>query len=252
MSTDLSRISQYCSKLLDVALFEDVCINGLQVEGTRPISLIAGAVSPSLFVIEEAAKRGAELLLTHHGLFLKNAGVAISGTLSKRVRALFRNDMHLLSYHLPLDAHQEIGNTWPILKQLGCYSLEPFGKYQNRQIGVKGLCSPIPQEKLFERLQQLFRAPGVVFGRKKESIQSLAFVSGGGHRLLSEALDQKIDCFITGTVDESIWSQAMEGGISVMAFGHYATEKAGVQLLGEHLTKEFHIPYIFIEEANPF
>ena len=243
---------QYVSEILDASSFDDVCINGLQVEGTRPIAAIATAVSPSLFVINEAEKYGAELLLTHHALFLKSPGVPLSGNLSRRVRSLYRADMHLLSYHLPLDAHQELGNAWPVLRDLGYTSLEPFGKYLNKAIGVRGISLPTSQRGLFERLQNYFGTPGVLFGENaSKEVRSIAFVSGGGHRFLSEAIHQKIDCFITGTVDEAVWSLAREEGVCVMAFGHYATEKKGVQLLGEHLKQKFGVEHIFIQEKNP-
>ena len=248
----ISTLCKYISERLDVASFDDICINGLQVEGTRPISFVATAVSPSLFAIEEAAKLGAELLLTHHGLFLKNTGIALCGSMSKRVRSLYRADMHLLSYHLPLDAHKELGNAWPILQELGCTALEPFGKFQNSLVGVQGFCQKISQEKLFEWLQKKFGSQGVTFGSAKKSIQSIAFVSGGGHRLLQEALNKKVDCYITGTTDENIWSLAREEDICVMAFGHYATEKTGIQLLGDAVKKQFQIELRFIQEENPF
>ena len=252
MRVDVFSVCKHLSEFLDVPSFDDVCINGLQVEGTRGISLIATAVSPSLFAIEAAAKHGAELLLTHHGLFLKNSGTPLSGNFSKRVRSLYKEDIHLLSYHAPLDAHPEVGNCWPILKEVGCTSLEPFGRFLNNFVGVKGICPPIAQKELFEKLQQIFGAPGVMFGRAKKSIQSIGFVSGGGHRLLGEAIAQKVDCFITGTTDEQVWSLAQEEDISVMAFGHYATEKKGIQLLGEHLSKQFQVAHTFILEKNPF
>ena len=249
---DVFTLSKYLAELLDVALFEDVYINGLQVEGTRAISRIATAVSPSLFAIDEAARGGAEILLTHHALFLKKVGVPLSASLSKRVRSLYGADMHLLSFHLPLDAHREVGNNWPVLQELGCTTLEPFGKYSGMLLGAKGLCTPYPTEKLFSELQRYFGSPGVLFGAKKDTISSLAFVSGRAHSLLQDAIDQKIDCFITGTADESTWSLAQEGGVCVMAFGHYATEKKGVQLLGEHLARKFHVEHFFVSEKNPF
>lgn len=252
MSVDLPTLCQYLYQLLDVGSFEDVCINGLQVEGTKVIHSIATAVSPTLFAIEEAKRVGAELLLTHHGLFWKNAGVPLSASLSKRIRSLYGADIHLLSFHLPLDAHREVGNNWPVLQELGCTSLKPFGKYAGVQIGAQGECAPCAAGDLFKKLQGYFGRPGVLFGAQKDTLRSIAFVSGGAHSLLKEAIDQRIDCFITGTVDESTWSLAQEANVCVMAFGHYATEKKGVQLLGMHLSDHFKIKHSFIQEENPF
>jgi dinuclear metal center YbgI/SA1388 family protein len=253
MVVSVEVLCQYIGKLLDVGSFDDICLNGLQVEGTRPISSFATAVTPSLFAIEEAKREKCELLLTHHGYFLKNMNCCLTGILGNRVRALIQNDLHLLSYHLPLDAHEEFGNAWPVFKELQCRALSPFGKISQKYFGVKGEISPISVQDLYSTLSTIFKNSGTFFGRKGDEIlQSLAFLPGGGHRFLREAIESGVDCFITGTVDESTWHEAIEAGICVMVFGHSCTERRGIQLLGEHLAKTFSLSHFSIVENNPY
>ncbi len=256
MSSDIYSIGQYLSQLLetDSFSFDDAIINGLQVEGNRPIHRIATVVTPSLFAIEEAWRQNADLLLAHHGLFLKREFCGIRRSLRKRVGQLIQSGMHLLAYHLPVDAHREFGNAWPIAKELGWTALQPFGLVGSRAIGVRGhLAEPLPGQEFFALMQQFWGREGVyVSNIASREVRTCAFVSGGGHKFLKEAIDSKVDCFITGSVDEYCWHLAREEGVHFMSFGHYATEKTGVQLLGKHLSERLDCEYFFIEEDNPF
>jgi len=254
MSSDIFSFGQYLAQLLEVNSFDDVIVNGLQVEGVRPIQRIASVVTPSVYAIEEAWRKETDLLLSHHGLFLKRDFCGVRKSLRKRVGQLIQSGMHLLSYHLPLDAHKEFGNAWPVARELGWTALQPFGTCGSRAIGVRGhLTEPMAGQDFFSVLQQYWGREGVYVSKSPtKEISSCAFVSGGGHRFLKEAIEARVDCFITGSVDEFCWHVAREEGIHFMAFGHYATEKKGVTLLGEHLAGRIGCDHIFIEEENPF
>jgi dinuclear metal center YbgI/SA1388 family protein len=254
MPVDMYSISQYLAQLLDIDAFDDLIPNGIQVEGTRKIQRMACAVTASQCAVDEAVKNGADLLLVHHGLLFKHECICIQGVLRNRLAPFFQSGLHLLAYHLPLDAHVEFGNTWPLARRIGLEQLEPFGRCHGKMIGVRGkFAVPLSGKKLYAILRDQWEKEGVYLGNdSSKEINTCAFVSGQGHKFLQEALDAGVDCFITGTVDDRTWHLVNETGIQFMAFGHYATERLGIQLLGQHLANYFGIEYFCIEEENPF
>ena len=254
MSIDMYSISHYLAQLLDVSSFDDIVPNGLQIEGTREIRRIACAVTASLYAIDEACRKEADILLVHHGLFFKQGISTLQGVLRRRVAHLMGSGIHLLAYHLPLDAHIEVGNAWPQAQRFGMTDLKPFGEYSGKMIGVRGtFANPTSGKKLYNALQNHWGTRGLYLGNDDtKEVRTCAFVSGNGHRFLQEALDAKVDCFINGTVDDRTWHVVRESEIQFMAFGHFITEKSGVQLLGQHLAERYGLEHFFIDEQNPF
>lgn len=252
MACQLKIFSHYIDTILKPSLYQDVSINGIQVEGKNNIKHIATTVTASVASIKKAIKMKADLLIVHHGLFLKGKDVQISRSLKEMLKLLLAHDISLLAYHLPLDAHEELGNNWPAAKALHWFDLEPFGLYQGMPIGVKGRVKPIERAKLQKELETFYDHPAQVVFAGPKVINSVALVSGGAHKLLADAAREEIDCLITGTTDEPVWHIAHEEKVNFMALGHAATEKIGVQLLGEHLAEEFSLTHRFIDEDNPF
>jgi dinuclear metal center YbgI/SA1388 family protein len=252
MPTQLKTFSQYIDSILQPGSFQDVCINGIQVEGKKKILHLAVAVTASLHTIKKAKTIKADCLLVHHGLFLKGKDTVIQGSLKEMLAILLSSNISLLAYHLPLDAHQELGNNWPAAKMLGWTDLEPFGNFQGMKIGVKGTCAPTSQEQFKKQLEKFYHhTAAAVFGGSK-TIRSCALISGGAHKSISEAVLDEVDCFITGTTDEPIWHIAHQDKMNFFALGHAATETIGVQLLGQHLAEQFDIKVTYIHENNPF
>ncbi len=248
----LQDLSQYLQQLLSPADFADYCPNGLQVEGKGEIKKIAFAVSASLAVIEEAVKRQADALIVHHGIFWNKDPHVVIGTRKEKLARLLQNGISLLAYHLPLDAHQKLGNNWKAAFDLGLEDLNPFALSGKIAIGVKGKTGPISTEAFQKKLESYYGHPAhVALGGKKE-IRSAAIISGGAHRYIDEAADENLDCFITGSFDEPIWDIAHERKINFFALGHYSTERVGVIALMTHLHKQFNIPGEFIDLFNPF
>jgi dinuclear metal center YbgI/SA1388 family protein len=244
-------IVDYLANLLAVSSFNDVIINGLQVEGDKNITTIATAVTPTYYVIQEAERRGADLLLTHHGLLLRNGPGIIQGVLRNRLSLLLSSKMHLLSYHLPLDASELYGNAYPVAKKLAWKNLSGFGDVYGKKVGVQGeLPSKLSSNQLHDACKKLWGKEGTVLGAN-EAISKVAFVSGSAHKMVHEAIAEGIDCLITGTVDDSTWEIVRENSIVVMAFGHYRTEEIGIQLLGEHVAQTFDLKTFFLQETNP-
>lgn len=247
MGCDLKSFCAYCDELLQPSLFQDMAVNGLQVEGKREIKRICTAVSASVHVIEQAVKMQADLLLTHHGLFLKGRDAVVRRALRDKLKLLLQNDMSLVSYHLPLDGHELFGNNWPAARALGWTNLESFSG-----VGVKGRVPSMPRADFQKTLEKLYGQKAQVVEGGKEIISRVALISGGAYKWIDAAVDAGVDCFVTGNVDEPAWHMAKEGKINFYALGHAATEKIGVQLLGEHLSERFGVEHVFVDEENPF
>ncbi|MBS0634612.1 MAG: Nif3-like dinuclear metal center hexameric protein [Verrucomicrobia bacterium] len=252
MPTQLKTFSHYIDTILHTSAFQDVCINGMQVEGKKKIQHLAVAVTASLHAIKRAKAIKADALLVHHGLFLKGKDVVIQNSLKEMLALLLGSDISLFAYHLPLDAHQELGNNWPAAKMLGWTDLEPFGYYQGMPIGVKGTCPPTSQEKFKKTLEKFYHREAISVLAGPKTIRSCALISGGAHKSLQEAVQNEVDCFITGTTDEPVWHIAHQDKINFFALGHAATETVGVQLLGQHLADHFDLRLSYIHENNPF
>ena len=252
MTMNHVTLSHYLNDLLEVQRFDDVAYNGLQFEGTRPIKKMIGAVTASLAVLEEAADLQADCLLVHHGLFLKGLVHEIHGTLRKKIDLLCRSGIHLFAYHLPLDAHVEFGNAWPVARKLNWTNLEPFGTYKETSIGVQGTCAEQSVEALHASLQKIWKSAGVVVKASDKPVTKAALITGSGHRFFQEAITAGVDCFITGTADEPMWHMAREEKVHYLSFGHAATETTGVELLGKHLAEKFGLEFQFLPEKNPF
>jgi dinuclear metal center YbgI/SA1388 family protein len=248
----LSDLQAYLHELLQCSTISDYCHNGIQVEGTEKIESIATAVSADLATIQAAAALGVQALIVHHGLFWQRDSHVISGVKREKIRLLLEHNISLLAYHLPLDKHQELGNNWRAAKELGWTDLQPFGFTNGQAIGVKGQIGPISREALQKKLEKYYRhSAQCVFGGK-EKVHSIALISGGAHKSLSDAIEQGVDCFLTGTVDEPIWHQAKEGRINFFALGHSATERIGPKALGNHLEQKYQLSHQFIDSENPF
>lgn len=248
----LTSLVRYIDDLLLPKNFSDGCVNGIQVQGKKHVAHIATSVTASEAVIRKAASLNADCLLVHHGLFLKGKDVIVAGSLKPKLAFLLAGDMSLLGYHLPLDAHHELGNNWPAAKALGISELEPFGTHQGMMIGVKGVMKPTPREEFKKKLEKFYgRKADSALGGKK-IIRTCGIISGGAHKWIHEAIQDELDCFVTGTSDEPIWHAAFEDKINFFALGHSATERLGVQLLGGHLAEQFDLIHTNIIDNNPF
>jgi len=248
----LQEICHYLDRLLCVSDFKDYGPNGLQVQGNQSVKKIGTAVSASLETLEQAANEGVDCLIVHHGIFWDRDALPIVGTKKQKIDLLIQNNLSLLAYHLPLDAHEEYGNNWRVGKDLGWSSLEPFGESNGAYLGVRGVLNSVHRDQLVTDLSDYYGHDCQLVAGGPETIDTVACVSGGAHRLLLSAAKEGIDCFITGTVDEPVWHWGYEEKINFMAFGHSATERVGPKALGRHIEDIFQIPVTFIDVYNPF
>lgn len=248
----LSDLQTYLDVIMQCKLLTDYCPNGLQVEGRGKIKRLATAVSANLATIQKAVAWKADALIVHHGLFWQGDNYVITGSKREKIQLLLENEISLLAYHLPLDMNAQFGNNWKAAQDMGWKELQPFGFHKGVAIGVQGKIKACSRENLKKQLEKYYQHPAVCAFGGNESVQTLALISGGSYKSISEAIDLGLDCFITGNYDEPVWSQAFEGNINFFAMGHSATERVGPQGLGEHLKQQFGFEYKFIDIPNPF
>jgi dinuclear metal center YbgI/SA1388 family protein len=198
-------------------------------------------------------ERGADSVLVHHGLLWNNLPRSLTGIQYQRVAELIRSDTSLIAYHLPLDAHGEIGNNVLIARQLELKELAPFGDSKGRTIGFRGAYdAPISAGELALRCRKIFDQEPLLLGNTESAaVRTVAVISGGAQDFLYQAITEGLDAFITGEASEWVTNLAREAGICYIAAGHYATERQGVRALGEHLAARFGIRAEFIDVPNP-
>jgi dinuclear metal center YbgI/SA1388 family protein len=229
--------------------FSDYCPNGLQIEGTPYITRIATAVSTNEYTIHQAISQQADVLLVHHGLFWKGENPTLTGIRKQRIAALLKADINLIAYHLPLDAHPELGNNVQLAKKLG-WPLTGFSE-KNQLLAYTDFDQPIDASDLFHQLQtHLGRAPQF-FGKIQPEIRRVVLCTGAAQDYLEQAHDMDAQVYISGEISERTVAQAQEMGMLYIAAGHYATEQFGVQALGKWLDQHHKTTSFFIPENNP-
>lgn len=248
----LKELISYLDQLLPNNGVVDYGPNGLQVEGKGEIAHIATAVSTSLETIEEAVKIGADALIVHHGLFWQKDSYVIQGVKRRKIQLLLDHGISLFAYHLPLDLHPTLGNNWKAARDMQWIDLQPFGYFDKVPIGVKGKIKPCSRETLKTMLENYYQHPATCAWGGEKQVETIALVSGGAYKTISEAAKDQIDAFITGSFDEPVWHQAMEEGVNFYALGHSATERVGPLALMEHLKKNLGLPCTFLDIDNPF
>ena len=235
--------------LLAPQSFEDYGPNGLQVPNSRLVDTIVTSVSASAYVIEQAAEAGAQLVLAHHGLWWRGMVQHIDAPLYKRLKPLFDHDIALAAYHLPLDAHPEIGNNALLARALGLEGeLERFST-----VGFSGRFpgDGVPKDELIARVREVTRREPLHLDFGPDRVRSLAIVSGGAASDLRPAIAAGHDAFLTGEPSEWVMTAAREGEIHFIAGGHYATETFGIERLGAHLADKFGVRHLFVDDPNP-
>ena len=245
----LNELRDYNASLLQTNMFKDYCPNGVQVEGRAEVRRIATGVTASQYVLEAAIAWEADAILVHHGYFWRNEEATIVGVKKKRIAQLLRNDVSLLAYHLPLDAHAELGNNAQLGKLLG---LIPQGHFGEQNIAWLGALEPPQSLAQFTQLiaHGLQRTPQVI-GDGNKTLRKVAWCSGAAQGYFEAAITQGVDAYITGEISEQNFHLANETGVAFIAAGHHATERYGIQALGEHLAKQFGLEHRFFDEENP-
>jgi len=253
MPASVTEILEHVDRLLGCERFRDYGPNGLQVPGPSEVSAVASGVSAHAELFELAASERVQLLMVHHGLFWGDGFRTIDPPLKLRLKLLFDADIGLAAYHLPLDAHPEIGNNALIARALGAHELGRFAHHHGEPIGILASFpgDGLPAGELFERVRQATEHDTLVFDFGPESVRGLAIVSGAGSDFVPEAAAAGADAFLTGEPAERAMALARESRLHFVAAGHYATETFGIRHLGEHVAQRFALRHVFLDVPNP-
>lgn len=248
---DRDKIIAFTDACLNSKKIKDTSENGLQAEGASEVGKIAFGVSASLECIKRAAACGADMLIVHHGL-LWGKSAPFKGPLKAKLEVLFKHDISLCAWHLPLDSHPGCGNNAQLLKMLGAGNLEPFGFYEGVSVGFKGVFrKPLSMDGIAALLAIKLDAEPLCFRFGTEKIRTAGVVSGGAARMFVQAIEAGLDLYITGEVGEFVQELARETRSNFIAAGHYNTEKPGVKALAAILEKKFRVKTEFIDIPNP-
>lgn len=243
----LRDITRYCDERLDAGSFDDYCPNGLQVEGRAEVASIVSGVTASQALLDAAAEAGADLVLAHHGYFWRGEPAPLIGMKGRRLKTLFAADISLLAYHLPLDAHPELGNN----RQLGLRLGFDAGAPVDGLLWGQGLDRPMVASDLAARVDSaLGRAP-LMIGSPDAALTRVAWCTGAAQGMIVQAAAAGFDAFISGEISEQTVHEAQELGILYLSAGHHATERYGVQALGDELADRFALQHRFIDIDNP-
>ncbi|MBT6326083.1 MAG: Nif3-like dinuclear metal center hexameric protein [Bdellovibrionales bacterium] len=254
MTVKLKKLTKYINSYLNIYDFSDYGPNGIQVEGKPELNKISFAVSATRDSIEQAARNNSDALIVHHGLIWSFHGAQkITGPYAKRLTPLIKNDINLLGYHLPLDAHLEVGNAATLAKRLQMKDNAPFGDYKGSPTGVCAILEqPEKVEQFKKRLSKVLSHEVILASHDSDkAIQSIGIITGGANSDWKLAKRAGLDAYITGEISEHDWNESQESEVHMMAGGHYATEQFGIQALMSHLQDKFEIECNFISSENP-
>jgi len=240
------EIVAYANALLEVDRWPEFAPPGLQVVGSDEVTLLVCGVSSSRELFERAATEGAEMILVHHGLFWRNEPLMIDRRQRGRLEALFNANASLLSYHLALDAHPTLGNAVQLAERIGATPEGPFGT-----VGLACTVAGLTIDELTARVDAVAERPPLVFAHGPDRIERLAVSTGAAGYDLIRAAHEGFDALLTGEPEEPNLATARELGIHLIAAGHHATERFGVQALAAHLADTFAIEWRYLEVDNP-
>lgn len=234
----ISEYTNHLTKVLDVASFDDISLNGVQIDSPdREVKKVAFAVDACYETISQASEWGADVLVVHHGLFWGRP-IAIKGDHYKRVKAAMDSNLTLYAAHIPLDAHMLYGNNAQMAISLGMREYDPFGYFKGKPVGVKGkLPFPMTVEEIIRLLGLDPVFSDIITDNMEKKIETVGIISGGAGNDVQEAIDAGLDLFITGEILHQNYHTAKEAGITVISGGHYRTEVFGVKAL-ERMTKK--------------
>jgi len=244
-----AELSACFEEVLGASRFADYCPNGLQVEGERPIRRLVSGVTASLALLRAAVDAGADALLVHHGWFWRGEDARVLGPRRERLGLALGHGLHLFAYHLPLDAHPQLGNNAQLAARMGWRIDGRAGEH-----GLINWYAPASALRVDAVTRSLARRLGrrpLVVGALERPIRRIAWCTGAAQDLLQDAIDAGADAFVSGEIAERTTHLAREAGVVYFAAGHHATERYGVQALGEHVARRLRLEHVFIDDDNP-
>ena len=243
------ELVNYLEGLLQPAKFRDYCPNGLQVEGRTEVTRVVAGVTASQALLDVAVARGADAVLVHHGYFWKGEDGRVTGIRRQRLKTLLDHDINLFAYHLPLDAHLELGNNAQLASRLGWQADGRFGEQDIAWLGRVG--QPTTAGELAAQIALGLARTPLLIGDPQRSIRRLGWCTGGAQGYFEQAVALGVDAFISGEISEQTVHLARESGVAYLACGHHATERYGVAALAAHLNAQCGLACEFVDVDNP-
>ncbi|MGO3082400.1 Nif3-like dinuclear metal center hexameric protein [Psychrobacter celer] len=264
MTITAQALTEFCDYYLSASAFKDYAPNGLQVDGGRPIRRIVTGVTACEALIDAAIAEDADAIMVHHGYFWKGEPMTITGMKGQRIRKLMQHGISLIGYHLPLDAHPKIGNNAKLAEMLGLTITEALYPHESHPVGNIATCPPQSAESLTQTITQaLGRIPLHISGHYQyladeaadtaapKLLKRIGICTGGAQDMIEQAAAMGCDAYISGEISERTTHSARELGIDYFACGHHATERAGIQALGDIVAQQFGLSVRFIDIDNP-
>ncbi|WP_062263551.1 Nif3-like dinuclear metal center hexameric protein [Endozoicomonas arenosclerae] len=252
MSITLKQLVKILEDELQPGLFKDYCPNGLQVEGAEQVQRLVTGVTACQALIDKAVELKADAILVHHGYFWKGEDSAIVGMKKRRIETLLKHNISLISYHLPLDGHQELGNNAQLAKLLGWKTEGGMEPGKARSVGSWGKPQvPVSLKDLGDQIEEKLGRKPLLIPAGDHKIETLAWCTGGAQRMIDLALDLNVDAYVSGEISESTVHFARENGIHYISAGHHATERYGAKALGEWLEEKYGIKHTFVDIDSP-
>jgi dinuclear metal center YbgI/SA1388 family protein len=254
LDSSVSRLALKASfdALLQPALFRDYGPNGLQVEGKGEVRKIVSGVTASLAFIEAAIEAHADAIFVHHGLFWRGQDGSITGWMKRRLARLLEHDINLFAYHLPLDAHPELGNNAQLAQRLGVALYDGArGRFGEQSLGFLGECAPSTAADWTAHVQHKLGRNVTLVGDDAQPVRRVALCTGGAQSYFESAIAAGADLFITGEISEPQAHYARECGVAYIACGHHASERYGAPAVAGHVAQQLGLVHEFIDIPNP-
>jgi dinuclear metal center YbgI/SA1388 family protein len=250
--TDRQQLLAAFDDLLQPARFKDYGPNGLQVEGKSRVGKLVSGVTASRALIEAAIDAQADAIFVHHGLFWRGHDGRVTGWMKQRLALLLAHDINLYAYHLPLDAHPELGNNAQLARHLGLQADGRFGEQDLGFVGHRTDGGAFPDaEALAAYLKLRLNRPVVLVSPQKRPIRTIAWCTGGAQGYFESAIAAGADAFITGEISEPQAHYARESGVAFLACGHHASERYGAPAVAAHVAAQLGLVHQFIDIDNP-
>ncbi len=248
---DRDTLTRHLNDYLATRSFKDASHNGLQVSGTPTVSYVVAGVTANKALIDAAIAVGADAILVHHGLFWKGDDPRLVGYHRERIASLLAANINLYAYHLPLDVHPDVGNNARLGHRLGLTAIENTGENGLISIGQLGVGVAVKSTVLAAYCARHYGRGVTLYASSQRLVKKIAWCTGAGGSLLREAIEAGADAFITGEIAEQHIHEARESDVALIAAGHHATERDGVDALGAHVAKLFGVAYQFIDVDSP-
>ena len=241
----LEKIVTWLDRTLDVAAFDDVSNNGIQVERDHgsgigdQVKVVAFAVDASVRAVKAAAKAGAQLLVVHHGISWGGGIRRIEGGVYNVVKAAMDANLAIYACHLPLDAHPVLGNNAQLAKLLGLKRIKPAFTYHGNVIGLTGVLENLENLETLVPLEHLatLKAPTRV-----------GVCSGGAGEFAEEAKRLGCGLYVTG---EASWGDVIAAencGMEMVCAGHYETEVFGIRAVAKAMAKALKVKTVDLSQ----